>query len=82
MGKPHLLQQLNSVVPTLAETRRCPFAHAVQCQNGCLLERRGEKGTGGVRLVVFGEDVSVFELMSQRPVHLPRQVQLLTQPLR
>ena len=56
MRKADLLGELQTVSPALADGRRAPLPHAVHRQDGGLLERGGEKGTGRMALVMVHED--------------------------
>jgi hypothetical protein len=80
MGKVHNIGGFNSIATPGAEAGCCPFAHSIHSQNGSLLERAGEKGAGGVRFMMFGENVAAFVFVVQGLVHFSRQVELMVQP--
>lgn len=82
MGKMHRVGKLYFVTTTGTETARGPFANRIESQNGGLVERGGKEGTGRMRFVVFGKDITAIIFTLQSLVHLSRQVKLLTQPKR
>ena len=67
-----LIEQLNPVFGSPAQSRRGPFPDAIGRQDGSILKRRGEKGTGSMGLMVFGEDYSAAKLTVQLLLDLPR----------
>ena len=40
---------------------RAPFAHAIECENGCLFKWARKKCTGRMTFVVIGEDKPRFD---------------------
>src|SRR5262245_32679213 len=80
MREADLLEQLDVVTTADANGGGGPFADAVHGHDGCLLERRGEEGAGGVALVVAGEEDGAAIPAVQAPADLAGQVQLLPEP--
>ena len=80
--KLELLEKAQLVPLALAERRRAPLAHAVQCQNSGLLIRARKKGAGGMALVVVRKDKPRLarqgKALAQRPAH----VELILEPKR
>ena len=80
MWKTELLEEAYLITLAGAEAARCPLAHAVERQDGGLVERGREESTRGVGLVVAGENVAPLILPVQAAVQLPRRMELLFQP--
>jgi len=80
MGKMHFLEQFDFILSPESHTGGGPFPYAVEGQDGGFCEGRGEKGTGGMGFMVFGEDVAAFEFMVECLVHFAGQVQFLFEP--
>jgi hypothetical protein len=78
--KVQLVEQRDAIALPRADARRRPLAHAVECENRGLLERRWKKRAGRVRFVVFRKNEAPPVLPAQRVAQAAREVQLLPDP--
>src|SRR5262245_31156032 len=82
MREAQLVRQGDLVAAASSIGSSRPLPDAVERQDGCLFIWRREKGAGGVRLVVVGENVATLVLMLEPTIHFPWQVELLAEPER
>src|SRR4030095_2755944 len=82
MWEPELAHQLDLVSTPCSQGRRAPSAAPSEGENRCPVERTGEKGAGGVALVVIGEDDGRFQLRPKAFTNEARKTSFLLQPHR
>ena len=78
--KVELVREIDAVAAAGAVAGGGPLAHAVDGKNGGFFERRGKEGAGRVRLVVLGEDESLFITVVQSATHFAREIEFFLEP--
>ena len=82
VGKRDVVDQADAVPLADSESGRAPLADPVEGHDRRLIERAGEKRTGGMALVMVGEDQPGPGRAAQAAAQGPPHVQLVLEPER
>src|SRR5436305_7823176 len=80
MGELQLLLEADPVTPPHSPCGGTPLADTVEGENGCLVERAGEEGTGGMALMVIEEDDGSLGGAGQTQTDLLAGMEFLLEP--